>query len=349
MTNKVESMYTYFARTAKPTGLRALGGSARQVAADAHLARGTAPRDAAWLLHGAAAESMLLHVIAALAYKPVIMMHGVGSDAGEMNLIGKILAEDHPGTVATSLKVFENDASWMNPLQKQVPGIIDAVREIVASNSSLFGGGYHFVCKSQGALLCRFVLEEMNDHNVSTFISLAGPQVGVYGPGFFKGAPWPLPGLAVDEIWRVVYEPPLGESMQNHVSDANMWRDPKHLDEFVTSNPVLPLYNGHASDAAIARYKANFVRLKSAVFCVGSGNEFDGGISPWQTGVWGSMDAAGRMVNMTEQRFYVNDTFGLRTLNESGRLLFTIIPGASHGDWTGDADLIRRAVVPRLD
>ena len=30
--------------------------------------------------------------------------------------------------------------------------------------------------------------------------------------------------------------------------------------------------------------KANFIRLKQAVFCVGSGKPYDGGIEPWQTG-----------------------------------------------------------------
>ena len=37
-----------------------------------------------------------------------------------------------------------------------------------------YANGYHMVCKSQGGLTCRVVIEEMNDHNVSTFISLAG-------------------------------------------------------------------------------------------------------------------------------------------------------------------------------
>ena len=279
------------------------------------------------------------------AYKPIFMLHGVGSDRHEMDTIGKIAMEDHPGTVAISLPVFEKDASFLNPLQKQVPGIIKAIRDYATSNAS-YAEGYHLVCKSQGALLCRLVLEEMDDHTVLNFVSLAGPQAGVYGDGFFEGAPQWVQDLAVDEIWRFAYT----AAAQNHISDANMWRDQKHLDTYRNVNPVLPLYDGETADAAsLVRFKANFVRLRKAVFCVGSGPDFDGGIAPWQTGVWGSYDANGRMINMTEQVIYVNDTFGLRTLNESGRLLTTIVPDVSHGDWTSDEDVIRRFILPHLD
>ena len=49
---------------------------------------------------------------------------------------------------------------------------------------------------------------------------------------------------------------------------------------------------------------------------------------------------------MTERDFYLNDTFGLKTLDESGRLELTIIPNISHGDWTGDKDVINTYVLP---
>ena len=88
-------------------------------------------------------------------------------------------------------------------------------------------------------------------------------------------------------------------------------------------------------------------RLEKAVFCVGSGPSYDGGIEPWQTGAWGQWDAGQKtMLNMTQQDFYINDTFGLKTLDESGRLITTIVPGASHSDWTGNEDLIKKWVLP---
>ena len=79
---------------------------------------------------------------------------------------------------------------------------------------------------------------------------------------------------------------------------------------------------------------------------MGSGNSFDGGIEPWQTGVFGSWSSDGRMLNMTQQDFYSGDSFGLRTLDESGRLNLTIVPNVSHSDWTGNHDIIKTYVLP---
>lgn len=40
-------------------------------------------------------------------YKPVIMMHGVGSGAYEMDTVKRVIEAGHPGTVATSLPLYE--------------------------------------------------------------------------------------------------------------------------------------------------------------------------------------------------------------------------------------------------
>jgi len=51
---------------------------------------------------------------------------------------------------------------------------------------------------------------------------------------------------------------------------------------------------------------------------------------------------------LKDQPFYLADTFGLRTLDESGRLNLTVVPNATHGDWTGDRALIAAWVLPHL-
>jgi palmitoyl-protein thioesterase len=283
---------------------------------------------------------------ATVAYKPVIMMHGVGSDHHEMDTILRLLNASHAGTVATSLPLFGGKpGSWDHDLNTQVAGVADAIRALVAADPAAYRDGYHLVCKSQGALTCRCVIEEMDDHNVDTFVSLAGPQVGVYGGAYFQAMrTWGLPEWlvkgTVDLMWLVAYNP-LGQK----ISVANMWRDPHHLDSFRKHDSFLPKY----TSAATARMKANFVRVKNMVFCVGSGKPYDGGIEPWQTGAWGQWGGGASgdvMVNMTAQPFYVADTFGLKTMHESGRLNLTIVPGASHGDWTGNERIITKYVLP---
>ena len=132
---------------------------------------------------------------AAAEFKPVIMKHGVGSDHHEMDTILRLLNATHPGTIATSLPLFGGKPdSWDHDLNTQVAGVAAAIRKLVAADPAAYAGGYHLVCKSQGALICRCVVEEMDDHNVDTFVSLAGPQVGVYGTAYFEAMrSWGLP------------------------------------------------------------------------------------------------------------------------------------------------------------
>jgi hypothetical protein len=78
---------------------------------------------------------MLMVVNVAKSYKPVIMMHGVGSGAGEMSLIEKILNERDNTTLVTSLKLYEGQPdSWDHSLQEQVDGVIDAVKKLIAES-----------------------------------------------------------------------------------------------------------------------------------------------------------------------------------------------------------------------
>ena len=141
-------------------------------------------------------------------------------------------------------------------------------------------------------------------------------------------------------MWLVAYN-----ALGQKISVANMWRDPHHMDAFDQHDVFLPKYTAHATP----QMKANFIRVKKMVFCVGSGKPYDGGIEPWQTGAWGQWrqeEGQLRMINMTNQTWYVNDTFGLRTMDESGRVQLQIVPGVTHSDWTGNQDIIRKYVLP---
>ena len=91
-----------------------------------------------------------------------------------------------------------------------------------------------------------------------------------------------------------------------------------------------------------------FLRLRRAVFCVGSGPEYDGGIEPWQSAAWSYQDASGKFVPMEQQVEYSEDLFGLRTLHMTDRLNITIVPNATHSDWTSSTDLIKAYVLPHL-
>lgn len=280
-----------------------------------------------------------LHI--AESYKPVILMHGVGDSASEMGTIASLLKEYHPGTVVTSLALYEGSpASWDHGLQTQVEGVAGAIRALVAADPKAYAEGYHLVCKSQGGLTCRCVIQFMADHRVDTFVSLAGPQDGVYGPDFFTSITKKIPLLAdltAKLMYLVAYN-----SLGQKISVGDIWRDPAQLQKYMSGNTFLPRY----TDAATPAMRDNFLRIKKAVFCVGSGPAYDGGIEPWQSGVFGGKDANGNMLTMQEQPFYTADTFGLRTLDQSGSVNLTIVSNVKHHDWDVDVALIKAYVLP---
>lgn len=96
------------------------------------------------------------------------------------------LIEEHPGTNAQALKVFEGTpTSWVQ-LNYQVEHIASTINDIVSASPDDFKDGYHLVCHSQGALICRCLTEYIDTHNIDTLVSMAGPQMGVYDEGETK-------------------------------------------------------------------------------------------------------------------------------------------------------------------
>eukprot|EP00401_Gymnodinium_catenatum_P081885 CAMPEP_0117594190 /NCGR_PEP_ID=MMETSP0784-20121206/73058_1 /TAXON_ID=39447 /ORGANISM="" /LENGTH=133 /DNA_ID=CAMNT_0005396211 /DNA_START=53 /DNA_END=454 /DNA_ORIENTATION=- len=132
-----------------------------------------------------------------------------------------------------------------------------------------------------------------------------------------------------------------------------MWHDPYREDVFLEKNTFLPLYNGLTADEeGNARRRANFLRLDRAVFMGGFfGNDTgDGNVKPSATMLFGFWKPGGReeYAPMQEQEVYRRDTFGLRTLHETGRLELVAAPFIRHADWFWKEDVAKRYVIPHL-
>ncbi|KAG7261892.1 hypothetical protein CRUP_006308 [Coryphaenoides rupestris] len=86
------------------------------------------------------------------------------------------MVTSHPGTNVSVIDLFDRSSS-LQPLWKQVEGFKEAIYPIMQNAED----GVHFICYSQGGLICRGILATLPDHNVHTFISLSSPQAGQYG------------------------------------------------------------------------------------------------------------------------------------------------------------------------
>ncbi|KAG6616378.1 Lysosomal thioesterase PPT2 [Phytophthora cinnamomi] len=110
---------------------------------------------------------------------PIFFFHGLTGNSTEgFNYQANLTAE---GRVFVPLAFCERECS-LTALNIQVPMAIATVREVVA-NDERFANGYIFIGHSQGAMMARAVIEQMDDHKVHTFVSLAGGVNGIfYGP-----------------------------------------------------------------------------------------------------------------------------------------------------------------------
>merc|ERR1712064_261631 len=65
----------------------------------------------------------------------------------------------------------------------QVQGARKFIEGRVAENPELYHDGFNLICHSQGAILCRGLISDWDNHAVRTFVSLAGPQQGIDNVG----------------------------------------------------------------------------------------------------------------------------------------------------------------------
>ncbi|KAG1706480.1 hypothetical protein DVH05_001629 [Phytophthora capsici] len=300
---------------------------------------------------------------------PVFYFHGVrGNRTNAGNFVANLTAE---GRTVIPLTFCEMPCS-LEAIVLQVPKAVAQIREIVA-NSSEFDDGYIFLAHSQGGPISRAVVEEMDDHKVKRYISMAGLQNGQFiGPdrveySIANDGPF-LATLVPETMFNYsAYKPEdfYGKMQKDYVlytienpdaqytySQFNVNRWPQ-FGSFSTANFFLPVYNNvnrclPGDNQCIydqKRRKANFLKLEEAHFFASSADER---IMPWQSSIFGRYSEVDTIeeietqfmnltiVNMTETLEYTSDTFGLKTLDERGGLFIHELENITHGCWRGD-------------
>lgn len=298
---------------------------------------------------------------------PVVMFHGAAESEKEFIQVNHWIRSEHPGTFTVLVNLFTGTNSF-SPLEEQVGGLYGYLSRLVEDFPEQFHHGYNLLCHSQGALVCRVAVQVMDHHRVVNFISLAGPQMGVYGTTWLESAqPFleknlpipPLPqfiptsimSMGADILASNFHTFAYG-SLQNSSSLANLWHDPLHEEDYLKGNAFLPRANGEVGRGSVG--KGNFVKLRKAVFLVGSfqDRDYDSklGLEPWQSGIFGFYKPGtdDELLPMKKQKLFREDAFGLCTLHDSGRLHVEAVPNVEHGEWLSSRKVFQRYVLPHL-
>lgn len=283
-------------------------------------------------------------------YKPVVLVHGLFSDGDKLNDLKKLIIQSHPNTNVTVLK-YLSYLETLDNLSFQLRIFNNKMKRFMKK----YKDGFHIICHSQGGLLCLGLLESVTNHNIETFIALSTPIFGQYGlpKVILRRIPVlrPIANLTRELLSPFIYRP----FLQKMVSIANYWKDPRldfkedfetrvrYLTE-VTNDPNSKWFD--KTEAALR--KQNFLKLKKLVLI---GGPDDGVIMPWQSslfGYYGPDSQSETIVEMTQQKMFLEDWFGLKTLHNRGGVSSYVFANVKHNDWHGNKTVFHKAIEPWL-
>eukprot|EP00397_Hematodinium_sp_SG-2012_P040201 GEMP01044010.1.p1 GENE.GEMP01044010.1~~GEMP01044010.1.p1 ORF type:complete len:282 (+),score=58.85 GEMP01044010.1:393-1238(+) len=268
-------------------------------------------------------------------------MHGLNDDRDQARVLFRLMEQDDRNvTYACSIPLFEGLSSVTTSLPSQVSAIILFIR----AKSAKFPGNYQLVCHSMGALSCRAVLQEMDDHRVERAILIAGPLEGIYSDEY-------------PTVSKIIHTLAYQSIFQNHVSVANLWRDPAQHENYITSNAFIPVLDGHrmANESEqthatrVTRYRNNVKKAKKIFLLASPADEV---VTPWQTshfGFYAHGDASEENAKVESyEKQVTKEALGLDDMVMRGAMSMITVPDISHTWWCYRENVVRAHVLPRL-
>ncbi|XP_048777992.1 lysosomal thioesterase PPT2-A-like isoform X2 [Ostrea edulis] len=242
--------------------------------------------------------------------KAVVFIHGIFGYQKDGMEIQQWVEQVHPDTPFYSIALYEGSSS-LAPLWKQV----DAIR----------------------GLICRGILSR-TQHNVDTFIALSSPLAGQYGDT--KYMKHLFPNLLKSEAYRVFYT-----KEGQKLSIGNYWKDPHQLEKYTKYCNFLASLNNDTYTSEMNEYKQNFLRLNRLILI---GGPDDGVITPWESSHFAFYDSQEKVVELEQQRYFLDDSFGLQTLFNQKKIKTYTISGVAHNEWPNNRTVFSSAILPWL-
>ena len=229
---------------------------------------------------------LLLSLFLSSTARPVVIMHGIESNAGNMNDLANWVSKTFNRTTINVELGDGDNYSTDTPMWQQ----IDAFKDAVANLSD----GFDFIGLSQGGLIGRGSVSRYNSPPIANLITLVSPHGGVYDKN-----------LGFIDFY--------GPIAQSTLSFAGYWRDPTHLVRYQLFSSFLPVLNG---EKPLKRNK--YLQALTNFAMVFSPN--DEIIKPPTSGIFETFNADLSVLPLENNPIYTEDWIGLKLLNETGRL-----------------------------
>jgi len=247
-------------------------------------------------------------------WRPVAIMHGMGSRLVEYEKNIMWLRKTYPGIYIKNLNIYPGPPSQMTHMLPMMTQIERAIK-----SDPMLKDGFNFYGESQGGLQARAYVSLVNDPPVHNLVAISGPQEGVGlcptidmpglkqicadGAVIIRIYHWPRCSFC--DYWHGLDEKKYLEHSQ-WLADVNNAREQK--DEKITA------------------------RMKSLNFYMASAGSDDKVVQPresaWHTfWPWGGPQKESAVMDWRKTESYKGDWLGLKTLDEQGKLEFNMYEG----------------------
>jgi len=280
--------------------------------------------------------------------RPVVIWHGMGDTCCNPFSMGAVKDEIQrliPGVYVYSVEIggsFISDqvAGFLGNANDQ----IEFVCGILKSNPNLTEG-FNALGFSQGGQFLRGYVERCNDPPVYNLITMGSQHMGV--------ADFPDCVSVNETICKIVEEilswGVYTELAQDNVIQAEYFRDPMDIDEYLESCVLMPDLNNEKKDKN-GQYKTNLISLNTlALFMF----ENDTVVVPKESEWFGYFEDGNLNVKLPMRKLpiYQQDWIGLKTLDNAGKIHFGSVPG-NHMQFTFewfDSNVIQAYLMNSVD
>ena len=184
----------------------------------------------------------------------------------------------------------------------------------IISEDEHYIGEFAIVSISQGGVLARYVIEkcDMQDRHVKVFVSIGGPLAGTHQlPHCLRGVTCHILNSLADWFVYKGY-------VQDTMGPAGYFRVSNHLSNFKSSSSLLLDVNNQG-EKLDPDAKARFSSLDKLVLIA---FKRDTMITPKYSAHFGEYNKKHEVVDMKDTESYKKDLFGLKTLDEAGKITY---------------------------
>ena len=267
---------------------------------------------------------------------PVVQMHGMGDFANDpfgMVPLAEAISDYLGGAYVLNVQIGDtNLEDIMNGFIMNLDDQVDYFANVIRNDTHLTNG-FNAIGYSQGNLIIRGYIERYNNPPIMNFISMHGPLAGVGG----------FPGCSIDTLLCRVFAELLGkfaylQFIQEHLTQSNYYRDPLKIPDYLNGNHYLVDINNENSTQENIQYnenyKLNWCTLNS--ICLVKALK-DTIVIPNESEWFGYFNDGNfnEILKFNETSWYINDLYGLYTLNTMGDVYFNVT-NENHLDFSTD-------------